>query len=45
MRADGLYSVWGAVFVGKCVLVRCSIREEGMSWKGVPLDLYSDIKR
>ena len=35
MRAEDLYSVWGAVFVSKCVLVRCSIREEGMSWKGV----------
>ena len=35
MRADGLYSVWGAVFVGKCALVRCRIREEGLSWKGV----------
>ncbi len=35
MRADDFWSVWGAVFIGKCVLVRCSIREEGMSWKGV----------
>ena len=35
LRADDWYSVWGAVFVGKCVLVRCGIREEGMSWKGV----------
>ena len=23
------------VLVSKCVLIRCSIREEGMSWKGV----------
>ncbi len=66
-RADDLYSKWDAVIVSKCVLVRCGIREEGMSWKGVqggkpegeermrgsalsapmgvPLDLYSDIKR
>ena len=35
LRADNLYSVLGAVCVGKCVLVRCSIREEGMRWKGV----------